>query len=83
MTQSITTAPPQTPTPPRFTRLAWASLILGIVGSVFSVVPILDIMTMLGAIVGIVLGVVALFGSRKVLAGIGAALCLLAGSSPP
>lgn len=78
MTQSITTAPTVIAAPERFTRLAWTSLILGIIGVAFAVVPILDIMTMLGAIVGIVLGVVALFGSRKVLAGIGAALCLLA-----
>lgn len=62
----------------KFSGLAWTSLILGIVGLVFSLVPILDVITMLAAIVGIVLGVIGLFGSRKALAGIGAGLCVLA-----
>jgi hypothetical protein len=55
-----------------------ASLILGIVGIVFSAVPILDVLTMLGAIVGIILAFVAVFGSRPVLALIGGGLCVLA-----
>lgn len=80
-------SPPLTPAPypptsgkprPTFGRLAWASVILGIVGIVFSAVPILDILTMLAAIVGIALGGVALFGSRKILAAIGTVLCVLA-----
>lgn len=62
----------------KFSGLAWTSLILGIVGLVFSLVPILDVVTMLAAIVGIVLGVIGLFGTRKTLAGIGAGLCVLA-----
>jgi hypothetical protein len=45
---------------------------------VFSAVPILDILTMLAAIVGLVLGGIALFGSRKIFAAIGAVLCVLA-----
>lgn len=72
--------PPPAPTtaPAKFNGLAWSSLILGIVGVVFSAVPILDIFTMLAAIVGIVLGGIALFGSRKILAASGTVLCVLA-----
>jgi hypothetical protein len=68
--------PPSSFAPP--TGLAWASLILGIIGVVFSLIPYLNMLTMLGALVGIVLGVIALFGSRKVPAGIGVGLCVLA-----
>lgn len=88
MTTPIAPPPPAsqplyTPSAPtaasaKFVGLAWSALILGIVGVVFSAVPILDIFTMLAAIVGIVLGGIALFGSRKVLAAIGTALCVLA-----
>jgi hypothetical protein len=69
---------PSSASPAKFGGLAWTSLILGIVGLVFSLVPILDVITMLAAIVGIILGVIGLFGSRKTLAGIGAGLCVLA-----
>ncbi|MDQ4010494.1 MAG: excalibur calcium-binding domain-containing protein [Actinomycetota bacterium] len=62
----------------RFVGLAWASLILGIVGVMLSAVPILNALTMLGAIVGLVLGGIALFGSRKRLAAIGTVACVLA-----
>ncbi len=62
----------------RFVGLAWASLILGIVGVMLSAVPILNALTMLGAIVGVVLGGIALFGSRKRLAAIGTVSCVLA-----
>lgn len=83
---TVPTAPqplcaPPVPTaaaPVRFSGLAWSSLILGIVGVVFSAVPILDIITMLAAIVGIVLGGIALFGFRKILAASGVVLCVLA-----
>lgn len=72
--------PPPAPTvaPAKFTGLAVASLVLGIIGVVFSAVPILDVFTMLAAIVGIVLGGIALFGTRKILAAIGVVLCVLA-----
>jgi hypothetical protein len=81
---TIPTAPSQTApspaptTPAKFAGLARSSLILGIVGIIFSTVPILDAFTMLGALVGITLGVIALFGTRKRLAGLGIGLCLFA-----
>jgi hypothetical protein len=71
-------ASPAPTTPAKFAGLARSSLILGIIGIIFSAVPILDVFTMLGALVGIVLGVIALFGTRKRLAGIGIGLCLFA-----
>jgi hypothetical protein len=43
-----------------------------------SAVPILNAVTMLGAIVGVVLGGIALFGFRKRLAAIGTVSCALA-----
>lgn len=62
----------------RCVGLAWGSLILGIVGVMLSAVPILNALTMLGAIVGVVLGGIALFGSRKRLAALGTVSCVLA-----
>lgn len=63
---------------PRFVGLAWASLLLGIVGVMCSAVPLLNAVTMLGAIVGVALGGTALFGFRKRLAAIGTVSCALA-----
>lgn len=75
-------APPYQPSPPtspaRFVGLAWSSLILGIVGIVFSPLPIINNISALVAVVGIILGLIALFGSRKVLALIGTGFCVLA-----
>jgi hypothetical protein len=70
----------QTPAarPAKFVGLAWSSLILGIVGVVFSPLPIINNVSALIAVVGIILALIALFGSRKILAGSGAALCTLA-----
>lgn len=75
---SPSSALPEGPAPQRFHGLAWSALILGIIGTVFSIVPFLDVITMLGAIVGFVFGIIAMFGSRKVVAGIGTGLCVLA-----
>jgi hypothetical protein len=58
--------------------MAWAAVILGIIGLVFSWIPFINVLTMLGALVGVVLGVIAVFGSRKTAAGIGTGLCVLA-----
>jgi hypothetical protein len=69
-------AAPQKPT--RFGALAWAAVILGIVGVVGSWVIFLNNLTAIAAFVGIVLGVIALFGTRKVLAAVGVVLCVLA-----
>lgn len=69
-------AAPQKPT--RFGALAWAAVILGIVGVVGSWVIFLNNLTAIAAFVGIVLGVIALFGTRKVLATVGVVLCVLA-----
>ncbi|USX48218.1 hypothetical protein [Lentzea sp. HUAS12] len=66
------------PKPARFGALAWTAVILGIVGVVGSWVIFLNNLTAVAAFVGIVLGVIALFGTRKVLALVGVALCVLA-----
>ncbi|GAB3559053.1 hypothetical protein J2S53_001590 [Actinopolyspora lacussalsi] len=72
-----------TPVPPqqrngKFSGLALASLILGIIGACGSIIPILNNLTAVAAFVGIVLGAIALFGTRKVMAGIGTGLGVLA-----
>jgi hypothetical protein len=80
------TGEPPNPLPPlppaalpgKFVGLAWSSLILGIVGVVFSPMPIINNLSAMIAVVGIILALIALFGSRKVLAGLGAGLCVLA-----
>lgn len=69
---------PEAVQPPRFAQLAWSSLILGIVGVVGSPLLIFNNLTAIAAFVGIVLGIIALFGTRKVLAAIGVVLCVLA-----
>ncbi|MGH3514047.1 MAG: hypothetical protein ACRDQI_06490 [Pseudonocardiaceae bacterium] len=79
MSTPTTAAPTVVPTvPAKFSGLAVTSLVLGLIGCVFSVVPILDVVTMLAAIVGAVLGIVAVFGTRRVLATSGVVLCVLA-----
>lgn len=62
----------------KFSALAWTGLILGIVGLVGSIIPILNNVTAVIAAVGAILGIIALFGTRKLLAGIGVALCVAA-----
>src|ERR687894_3295624 len=66
-TAPVRSHPRSTVTEPRsrFVGLAWASLILGIVGVMCSAVPLLNAVTMLGAIVGLVLGGAGLFGFLK------------------
>ncbi|MEV6238839.1 DUF4190 domain-containing protein [Lentzea sp. NPDC051838] len=77
-TQPVYAPPPVAPQKPtRFGALAWAAVILGIVGVVGSWVIFLNNLTAIGAFVGIVLGVIALFGTRKVLAIVGVVLCVL------
>ncbi len=63
--------------PGRFGALAWTALILGIVGVVGSPIIFLNNLTAVAAVVGVVLGVIALFGTRKILATIGVVLCVL------
>lgn len=74
--------PPQQPWPQqpasRFSGLAWTAVILGIIGVVGSPVILLNNLTAVVAAVGVVLGLVALFGTRKVLAAVGVALCVAA-----
>lgn len=78
-TQPVHTLPPVTPSKPtRFGALAWTALILGIVGVVGSPIIIFNNLTAIAAFVGLVLGVIALFGTRKVLAIIGVVLCVAA-----
>ncbi|GAA4618903.1 hypothetical protein GCM10023108_41570 [Saccharopolyspora hordei] len=68
-------APPQRT---KFKGLAIAALVLGIVGVVGSVVPILNNVTAVAAFVGLLLGVIALFGTKKAMAGIASGLRVLA-----
>ena len=69
-------APP--PKETKFGKLAWAAIIIGIIGIVGSIIPLLNNLTAMTAGVGLILGVIALFGSRKKAASIGVALCVLA-----
>ncbi|MDQ7802622.1 hypothetical protein Q5425_02690 [Amycolatopsis sp. A133] len=64
--------------PAKFAALAWTALILGIVGVVGSPVIFLNNLTAVVAAVGFVLGGIALFGSKKILAAIGVVLSVLA-----
>lgn len=75
----------QAPAPPpdqqqvprqKFSGLAWAALIVGIVGIVGSPIIFLNNLTAVAAGVGVVLGIIALFGTKKVVAAIGTVLCI-------
>jgi len=78
-TQSAYATPPVVPPQPaRFGALAWTALILGIVGVIGSPIIILNNLTAIAAVVGLVLGIIALFGTRKVLAIVGVVLCVAA-----
>jgi hypothetical protein len=66
------------PTKTKFSGLAWTALILGIVGIVGSPIIFLNNLTAVAAFVGLVLGVIAIFGSKKILAVIGVVLCVAA-----
>lgn len=66
----------QQPAPHKFGALAWTALILGIVGVIGSPILLWNNLTVLAAAVGVVLGVIALFGTRKVLAAVGIGLCV-------
>jgi hypothetical protein len=72
--------PPQVAPPPRtkFAGLALTALILGIVGIVGSPVIFLNNLTAVAAGVGLVLGIIAIFGTKKVMAIIGTVLCVAA-----
>jgi len=67
-------APPPQPAPRKFHALAWSSLICGIVGTVGSPIIFLNNLTAVIAAVGIVLGIIALFGTSRTIAGIGIAV---------
>ena len=78
-TQPVYAPPPVAPQKPtRFGALAWTALILGIVGVVGSPIIIFNNLTAIAAFVGLVLGVIALFGTRKILAAVGVVLCVAA-----
>ncbi|GLY54307.1 hypothetical protein [Lentzea sp. NBRC 102530] len=70
--------PAAPPKPARFGALAWTSVILGIVGILSSWLIFFNNLTAIAAFVGVVLGIIALFGTRKVLAAIGVVLCVVA-----
>ncbi|MBN6035995.1 hypothetical protein [Amycolatopsis sp. 195334CR] len=80
MTAQPYAPPPAMPPvkPAKFAALAWAALILGIIGVVGSPIIFLNNLTAVIAGVGFILGAIALFGSKKILAGIGVALCVAA-----
>jgi hypothetical protein len=78
-TQPVYAPPPVAPQKPtRFGALAWTALILGIVGVVGSPIIFFNNLTAIAAFVGLVLGIIAVFGTRKILAIIGVALCVAA-----
>lgn len=64
------------PKPARFGKLAWTALVLGVLGVLGSPIVLLNNLTAVTAGVGLVLGVIALFGTRKVLSVVGVALCV-------
>lgn len=66
------------PKPAKFGALAWTSLILGIVGILGSPIIFLNNLTAVVAGVGIILGLIALFGTKRILALIGVALGIAA-----
>lgn len=74
---STSSTPPATK-PRKFAGLAWSALILGIVGVVGSPIILFNNLTAIAAMVGVVLGVIALFGTRKIVAGIGVGLSVAA-----
>lgn len=76
MTYQPTTYPE--PQREKFKGLAWSGLILGIVGVVGSIIPIVNNLTAVAAVVGLILAVIAIFGTKKVVATIGGVLCILA-----
>ena len=78
MDQYSSTQAQPAPAPHRFGALAWTALILGIVGIVGSPIIFFNNLTVVVAAVGVVLGIIALFGTRKVLAALGTALCVAA-----
>ena len=69
-------SPAQPPMSHKFGGLAWTAMILGIVGVIGSPLLLWNNLTVIAAAVGVVLGVIALFGTRKVLAGSGITLCV-------
>lgn len=74
---SPSSALPEGPAPQRFHGLAWSALILGIIGTVFSIAPFFDVITMLGAIVGFIFGITVMSCSRKIVGGISTGPCVL------
>lgn len=75
---TTTHQPPGTQEPKtKFGGLAWSGLIIGIIGICGSPLPILNNLTAVAAFVGLILGIIALFGTKKVVAGIGVTLCVL------
>lgn len=62
----------------RSAGLAISSLVLGIVGTVLSFMPIVNSLTAAGAFVGLVLGGIGIWKSRPWMSAIGVVLCGLA-----
>lgn len=69
--------PAQTaPEPAKFGALAWTSLILGIIGILGSPIIFLNNLTAIIAALGLILGIIAVFGTKRILALIGIGLCV-------
>ncbi|MEB3368457.1 hypothetical protein [Saccharopolyspora mangrovi] len=73
-----TETPHAAPPKRKWGGLAWSALVLGALGLCGSVLQVLAGVTAVVALAGLVLGVLALFGTRKIVAGLGAVLCGLA-----
>ncbi|GAA3842489.1 hypothetical protein GCM10022243_06130 [Saccharothrix violaceirubra] len=76
MTQLHDNQVPVVTRPQRFGALAWTALILGIVGLMGSPIIFFNNLTAIAAGVGVILGVIAFFGTKKILAAIGTILCV-------
>lgn len=77
MSQPVT-APSPTPRKTRKARagMAITALILGIIAICGSPIPILNNATIIAGFIGVIFGIIGLFGTRRVMAGIGTALAI-------
>lgn len=64
--------------PAKFVALAWIAFAFGIAGLAGSPIIILNNVTAILAGVGVILGIIALFGTNKILAAISTAMCIAA-----
>ncbi|MQA11508.1 MAG: hypothetical protein GEU98_23740 [Pseudonocardiaceae bacterium] len=77
MSASSAAVEPAQPKPRRFARLAWIAFLCGIVGTAGAPLLTLHTVTAIIAGAGVLVGVVAAFGSSKLLALISIAMCVV------